>query len=447
MNRRTFLKKGTAAAGGMIAAPAFIRNLVSDSPNERINVAVVGISGERPRVRGIPRGRGMRHILGYAQCPNVRVTAVCDVDERLFPAAVKETEKLYGTSPKTVIDYRELLDDSDIDVVSLATPNHWHALQTIWACQAGKDVYCEKPVSHNISEGRKMVQAANKYERVVLAGMTRRFDRAVHKGVQLLHKGKLGTPYMAKSIIYAYRESIGKTPDSSIPEGVHWDKFLGPAPYRPFNKNRFLYNWHWMWDTGNGDIANLGIYELDVARWALEKETHPVSVHSSGGVYGRDSDRETPNVLTTHYEYEDGMLLQSEVRSLYTNYEGGSPRTTIIYTDEGWMEINGGGYRAYVGREEKPAFSLSADDVPEDETINGWQEFIDCIRYRNIDSFRNNIIEGHRSAALCHLANISHRTGRKLQFDPDTEKFVNDPEANGYLYREYRAPYLMPETI
>lgn len=447
MNRLEFLKKGAAAAGGVLAAPAFIKNLASDSPNERVNVAVIGVSGDRPRVRAIPRGRGMRHVRGYADVPNVRVSTVCDVDERLLPNAVAKAEELYGSKPKTEVDYQKVLEDDDIDVVSLATPNHWHALQTIWACQAGKDVYCEKPVSHNISEGRKMVQAADKYNRVVLAGMTRRFDRAVNEAVKLIHEGKLGNPYMAKSVIYSFRGSIGNTPDESIPEGVHWDKFLGPAPYRPFSKNRFLYNWHWMWDTGNGDIANLGIYEVDVARWALKKDSHPVKVHSTGGKFARDDDRETPNIMTNVFEYDDGIILKAEVRSLPTNLEGSSPRHTNIYTDEGWMEITGAGYKAYVGREDEPEFTLSASDIPDEERINGWQEFIDTVRNRNISEFRNNIIEGHRSATIPHLANIAYRTGRTLNFDPVEERFLNDSEANGYLSREYRDPYTMPETI
>lgn len=446
INRREFLK-GAVTAGSMMAAPAFIKNLATNSPNDRVNVAVIGVSGDRPRVRAIPRGRGIRHLHGYARVPNVKVTAVCDVDERLLPFAVKETENLFDSTPKTEVEYRNLLEDQDIDVVSVVTPNHWHALQTIWACQAGKDVYVEKPVSYNISEGRKMVQAAEKYNRVVLAGMTRRFDKAVHEGVTFLREGNLGEPYMAKAVVYSFRDSIGRTEDSEVPDGVHWDRFLGPAPYRPFNKNRFLYNWHWMWDTGNGDIANLGIYELDLIRWALNKNTHPVAVHATGGIYARDDDRETPNIMTVSYEYEDGVIIQAEVRNLYTNMEGSSPRLSMIYTDEGWMEFTGGGYRAFVGRSSDPEFSLSGSDIPDGEEINGWQEFIDCVRNRRIQEFRNNIIEGHMSAALPHLANISYRTGRKLHFNPATEQFVNDCEADRYLSRRYRAPYTMPENV
>lgn len=452
INRRDFINKTMAGAagvtfGGILSgfSPKSYNSIMG--ANSRINVAVVGLSGDRPRVRAIPRGRGIRHIQGYASVPNVKVVTVCDVDERLFPFAVAETDKLYGSKPKTEIDYQKILEDKNIDVVSLATPNHWHALQTIWACQAGKDVYVEKPVSHNISEGRKMIEAAEKYKRVVLAGMTSRFDRVVNEAVNFLQEGKLGKPYMAKSVIYSFRDSIGNTPDSQIPKEVHWDRFLGPAPYRPFNENRFLYNWHWMWDTGNGDIGNLGIYELDIARWALQKDSHPVRVHSSGGVFARTDDRETPNILTSVFEYDDGMILQAEVRSLPTNMEGSSPRHTNIYTEEGWMEITGNGYKAFVGRDREPKFALTGSDVPKEETINGWQEFINCVRNRNISEFRNNIIEGHRSAVLPHLANISYRTGRKLVFNPDTEKFVNDREADAYISREYRAPYLMPEII
>jgi len=346
-----------------------------------------------------------------------------------------------------VIEYHKILEDDDIDVVSLVTPNHWHALQTVWACQAGKDVYVEKPVSHNISEGRLMVQAAEKYERVVLAGMTRRFNRALHEGVKFLQEGNLGKPYMAKAVIYSYRDSIGRTEDSEVPEGVHWDKFLGPAPYKPFNENRFLYNWHWMWDTGNGDIANLGIYELDLIRWALQKDTHPVAVHATGGVYARDDDRETPNIMTAVFEYEDDTIIQAEVRNLYTNMEGSSPRLSMIYTDEGWMEFTGGGYRVFQGRSTEPVITFTGSDVSDEEEINGWQEFIDTVRNRRIDQFRNNIIEGHKSAVLPHLANTSYRIGRKLRFDPGAERFIDDSEANEHLSKDYRAPYLMPDVI
>jgi predicted dehydrogenase len=447
MKRKEFIKTTAKAGGAAFTAPLFIPNFLSEKPSDRVNVAVIGLTDRRPTERGVRRGRGLRHIEGYSQLGNVRVTAVCDVVERLFQPAVDLVEERYGITPDTYVDYRELLEDDEIDVVSLVTPNHWHALQTVWACQAGKDVYVEKPVSHNVAEGRIMVEADEKYERVVLAGMTYRFTKAVNEGIELLHSGKIGTPYMARANSYSLRPSIGRIEDSEIPEGVDWDRFLGPAPWRPFNKNRFIYNWHWMWDTGNGDIGNLGIYELDLIRWALKREHHPVSVHATGGVYVHDDDRETPNIMNATYEYEDDVLVQIEIRNHYTNLEGSNIRCSMIYTDEGWVEFTGTGYRAFVGRSREPEYELSSSDVDETEEINGWQELIDTVRNREIDQFRNNIIEGHKSAVLPHLANISYRTGKKLTFNPETERFINDSEADGYLSREYRAPYSMPDVI
>lgn len=449
INRREFIRKSSVVAGGSLVAPAFIRNLVKNSPNDRINVAVAGISGNRPRVRGMIPGRGIRHVQGYAQVDNVRVTTLCDVDERLFPAVVSEAEELYGARPKTEVDFRRVLEDKDIDVVSIATPDHWHALQTIWACQAGKDVYVEKPVSYKLSEGRKMVQAARKYNRVVLGGMTRRFDRGINEGVKFIQEGGLGKVYMAKVIVYRFRPSIEVVEDSRVPEGVHWDLFLGPAPYRPFNENRFLYNWHWMWDTGTAELGNNGIYQVDVARWALDKDTHPVTVHSTGGLFGRNDDQEVPNILSTVYEYEDGMLLQAEIRGLYSNAEtpSGDTQLVLVYGDKGWMKLSGGGYETFFGNNNEPGPGLSGSDIAEEDQINGWQEFIDCIRNRRPLDLRNDIFEGHMSASLVHLGLTSYRTGRKLKFNPGTETFVNDPEADAYLSRNYRPPYVMPETV
>jgi len=424
-----------------------MKNLVTRSPNERVNVAVAGISGERPRVRGMIAGRGMFHIRGYSRVPNVAVTAICDVDERLFPAAIAEVEKLYGIKPKTEVDFRKILEDKSIDVVSVATPDHWHGLQTIWACQAGKDVYVEKPVSYNLSEGRKMVEAAEKYKRIVLGGMNYRFHKTVNEAIKLIHAGKLGKVHMAKSIAYNQRPSIGITKESSVPDGVHWDMFLGPAPFRPFSENRFLYNWHWMWDTGTSDLGNIGIYHLDVARWALNKNTHPVSVYTTGGLFGRNDDQETPDFISSICEYEDGVIMHNEVRNIPTNLEGSSNRLTIVYGNEGWMEISGSGYRTFFGPKNEPGPELTEKDIPQDQRIDGWSEFISCVRSRKNEDLRNSILEGHMSASIVHLGLTSYRTRRKLTFNPLTEKFTGDDEANSFLTRKYRPPYLMPVRI
>ncbi|HQG56542.1 MAG TPA: Gfo/Idh/MocA family oxidoreductase [Bacteroidales bacterium] len=448
MKRKEFIRSSAMAASVAFAAPAYLRRMISDSPNERINIAVIGISGQRKNVRGMINGRGMVHINTYAGIPNVAVTTICDVDERLFPNVVATVEKLFGSKPKTEVDFRRLLDDKDIDVVSIATPDHWHALMTVWACQAGKDVYVEKPVSYNISEGRKMVEAARKYNRIVQSGICYRSSKAVKEGIKFVHEGKLGKVYMAKGITYRYRVSIEKVADSPIPPGVHWDLFLGPAPYRPFNENRYIYNWHWFWDTSTTEFGNNGIYRMDTIRWALNKNTHPVKIHCTGGKYCRDDDQEIPNILIEVCEYDDGVIVQNEVRSLCTNPEGlPDSGDCFLYSDQGWMTFSSDGYKTYFGPKNEPGPAKSDSDFPKEELSNGWKNFIDCVRSRRREDLDNDILEGHLSAAIGHLGVISYRTGRKLTFNPQTEKFVNDPEADKYLTRDYRKPYVMPDRV
>jgi len=449
MDRRKFVKKTGYTTGMMAVAPAVIKDFVNKGPNDTLNVAVVGISGkDRPRERGMIGGRGMVHVNNYANIPNVRVTALCDVDERLFPAASAEVEKLFGHKPRTEVDFRKLIEDKDIDIISVATPDHWHALHTIWACQAGKDVYVEKPAHQLIAEGRKMIKAARKYDRIVQNGITWRSSKATKAGVKFIADGNLGEVYMARGIVYRHRVSIGHMDDTPIPDGVHWDRFLGPAPYRPFNENRYIYQWHWFWDTGTTEFGNNGIYRMDGARWAMNINTHPVKVHCTGGLYGRKDDQEVPNVQAAVYEYEDGKIIQNEVRSLYTNPEGVEKHNgTFIYSDEGWMALSGGSFKTYFGKNNEPGPSMSDDDFPEDEISNPWKNFIQCVRSRKVEDLDCDIEEGHLSASIGHLGNISYRTGRKLSFDPESEKFINDKEADRYLTREYRSPYLMPEKI
>jgi len=448
--RRNFIKQAATAAGGTVILPSYIKNLISDSPNERINIAVIGIAGNRERVRGIIRGRGIVHIRSYADIPNVRVKTICDVDERLFPENIKLVEQLYETTPHTEIDFRKIIDDKEIDIVSLATPDHWHGLHTVWACQAGKDVYVEKPVSHNVSEGRKMVEAAEKYNRIVQSGICYRSSIAVKEGIKRIHDGELGQVYMARGITWRYREPIGIFPDSEIPAGVNWDLFLGPAPYRPYNLNRFLYHWHWFWDTGTADMGNNAIYRMDTARWALNQNSHPVSVHCSGGLFGRDpGEQETPNVMDATYVYEDGTFIQNEVRGLPTNPEGiNNQGVCFIYGDKGWMSITPDSYQIYSGPRNEPGPAKSDQDFPTEERSNGWKNFIDCVRIRKKEKLDNPIVEGHLSASLCHLGNISYRMGGKqLEFNSEKEQFENNRQADQYLTRIYRKPYSMPEKV
>lgn len=448
MKRKDFIRNSAIVAGSALAAPGYIPGMITRSPNERINIAVAGISGQRKNVRGMINGRGIVHVNTYAKIPNVAVTTLCDVDERLFPGMVTVVENQFGIKPQVRTDFRDLLDDKEIDVISIATPDHWHALMTVWACQAGKDVYVEKPVSHNVSEGRKMVDAARKYNRIVQSGICYRSSKAVKEGIRFVHEGKLGKVYMAKGITYRYRVPIEHVPDNPIPEGVNWDLFLGPAPYRPFNENRYIYQWHWYWDTGTTEFGNNGIYRMDTVRWALNKNTHPVRIHCAGGKYMRDDDQEVPNILVAIYEYADGTIVQNEVRSLCTNPEGlPDSGDCFLYSDQGWMTFNGSGYKTYFGTKNEPGPAKSDRDFPAEELTNGWENFINCVRSRKREELDNDILEGHLSASLGHLGVISYRTGRKLTFDPLKEKFVGDPDADKLLTRDYRKPFVMPVSV
>lgn len=294
-----------------------------------------------------------------------------------------------------------------------------------------------------------MVEAARKYDRLVQSGICYRSSKAVQEGIRFVQEGKLGKVYMAKGIIYRYRESIGKVADSPVPAGLHWDKFLGPAPYRPYNENRFLYNWHFFWDTGaTTEFGNNGIYRMDTIRWALNKHEHPVKISCSGGKFGRDDDQEVPNILMADYEYADGIIVQNEARCLTSNPEGlpGS-YDTFLYSDQGWIAFSPDGYKTFFGSRNEPGPARSDKDFPAGELHDGWKNLIDCVRSRRKEDLENDILEGHMSAALGHLGVISYRTGRKLTFDSAQEKFVNDPEADKLLTRTYRPPYVMPDPV
>jgi predicted dehydrogenase len=447
-NRREFLKKSIMAAGGIVTGSAIKATNITkqESPNDRINIAVIGI-----------RSKGKDHYRKYSAIPNVRVATLCDVDERLFPGAVAEIENLGGFRPKTEVDIRKVLDDKDIDAISIVTPDHWHSLMTVWACQAGKDVYVEKPISYTIEEGRKSVQAAGKYDRIVSAGQNMRASARNIAAMEFLHNGGLGDVYMAKGVCFRGRDSIGVKKDSSIPEGVHWDLFLGPAPYRPFNENRFHYNWHYFWDYSTTEMGNW-VHLMDLARWGINKNVHPVKVHSAGGSFVWKDDKETPNTQHAIFEYDDGKILQYEVRGVYSNSEGDVSTGNLFLGSKGWMTSDGGWRTFYGGSEsgsdpsfpkrtETPGPVISEGDLSGYSTDNHYENFINCMRSRRREDLYCDIIDGHRSAVLSHLANISFRTGRKLIFNPENETFNDDAEANSYLTRDYRAPYVLPKVV
>jgi len=452
IDRRTFIKKSSVVtAGAFVSRPLIDQALRQHSANDTINVAVIGI-----------RGRGKDHYRALLKIPNVKIATLCDIDRGMFAEAVAEVEQLAGYKPATETEYRMVLGDKDIDVISIATPNHWHALQTIWACQAGKDVYVEKPVSHTVLEGRKMVEAARKYNRIVQTGTQARSSISTVKARNFLIEGGLGDIYMSKGLCLKPRGNIGRVQDSEVPEGVNWDAFLGPAPMRPFNKNRFHYKWHWFWDTGNGDLGNQGIHQADFARWALDKMTHPVRIQGAGSFFVWDGDQETPNIQHLEFEYDDGKILQFEVRGLGTNPEGGVRIGNLVYGSKGWMQVASedvGGCQAYFSdvaiqpsgyssykEEEGPAFT---DDDPAtgDSVVNHFTNFLDCVRSRNQKDLKADILEGHLSSALCHMGNIATRLKRDLHFNPETETFINDAEADTYLTKVYRSPYTLPDKV
>ncbi|MBI5085988.1 MAG: Gfo/Idh/MocA family oxidoreductase [Acidobacteria bacterium] len=408
--------------------------------NERVNVAVVGV-----------RGRGRDHIDGWVKGPNVTVAAVCDIDSGNVERAQAFTAQLGGGQPRGYADMRKVLEDKSIHAVSIATCNHWHALGTIWALRAGKDVYCEKPVSHNLREGRLMVEAARKYNRIVQAGMQSRSTPHKIEAVGLLREGVIGKLYMAKGLCHKRRKSIGRSPDGPVPPGVDYDMWLGPAPMRPFNPNRFHYNWHWFWDTGNGDIGNQGVHELDICRWGLGVSGLPKKVWSSGGKFIYDDDQETPNTQTALLDYGQAQI-EFEVRGLIANGEGSvewdgqNTIGNIFYGSEGYLCLDAYGYHIYKGEKRELVRQHKVTGKVWD-TQPHFDNFIAAVRSRKQGDLNCDILEGHLSAGLCHLANASYRLGRSLKVEPAKENFGADAEANAMLTRKYRAPYLIPDPV
>jgi predicted dehydrogenase len=491
ISRRDFLARGGQTAAGVFAASTLAScTQLASAPiakgrtigaNERINLAVIGI-----------RGRGRSLSKSFAKIPNVHIKTLCDVDENIFPEQVKEIAEIQGSAPTTEWDLRRVMEDKDIDAIVTATPNHWHALVAVWGCQAGKHVYVEKPCSHNIWEGRKIVEAAKKYNCIVAVGFQSRSSRNVRQAMKLLHEGKLGDIYMVKGLCYKPRADIGMYPDGAVPPGqecsltvdggrkidpptdaylkkVHYDLWLGPAPERPFNRNQFHYNWHWHWDFGNGDIGNQGVHQMDVARWGLQKDEHPVKIRAFGGYFAFDSSQETPNTQITAFQYPDGKILQFEVRGLSTNEEAGVKIGNLFFGTEGWMQLNtrGDTWATFFGRDNEPGpTSESADATadPSDLTGSGgnthFVNFINAVRSGNPEDLTAKPEGGHLSASLCHMANISYRLCRDLTFDGQKEKFVGDRDANkmlkGFPQTEncqlikvhgYRKPYVIPNVV
>jgi len=436
ISRREFLMRsslaGSAIGLGAIStlAPAAAKD--SQSPNGEIRVGCIGL-----------RGKGTHHMNGLESVPGVKVVALCDVDQSVIEARSAQMESRSGRQMKRFADYRKLVDDKDIDAVSIATPNHTHSLIGIAAMAAGKDVYVEKPCSHNIWEGRQLVAAARKYKRICQHGTQGRSSPAIREAIEKLRQGLIGEVYMARGLCFKWRPSIGHTPDEPVPPGVDYDLWLGPAPKRPFSRNRFHYNWHWHWDYGNGDMGNQGVHEMDMARWGLGVGL-PERIHAAGGHFMFDDDQETPNTLTCVFEYpRQKKMLVFETRHWISNHEGfGSGSSNAVgvtfYGSEGYMQVKYFEYKTYLGkkREEGP----SAKSAP-----NEYERFIAGVRSRKHEDLGVEIEDGHLSSALCHLGNIAYRLGRTVNFDPQSETFPDDKAAGAMLSREYRKPFVVPK--
>ncbi|MCX6329728.1 MAG: Gfo/Idh/MocA family oxidoreductase [Bacteroidia bacterium] len=450
--RREFIKKtalGTAALtiGGAGLSAKTYRSI--QGANDRITFAVIGIHGQ-----------GGSHVNGLCRLKdskNVRIKTICDADEQFIPQRIKTVTDLTGETPGSEWEMRKVFDDKEINAVSFATPNFWHALGTVWACQAGKHVYVEKPATHNIFEGRKMVEASRKYNVRVQTGLQNRSIPGVMEAIKFLRDGGIGEVFMAKGNCYKQRDSFGIAKDSEPPASLHYDNWLGPCQWRPYNEKHVHYNWHWFWLTGGGDTANQGPHQFDIARWGLNKNEHPVAVYSMGNIFGidpKECEQETPNTQTSVFKYADGKILEFETRGRYTNEEAslGISIGNMFYGTEGYLEINGGQWKAFRKRENQPFAGSNVGEKPTDfmappggNSHHG--NLIDAIRSGKNEDLHCDILEGYMSACLPALANISYRLGRQLKFDGATEKFVKDKQADKLLTRDYREPYVVPKVV
>ena len=478
ISRRGFLKSGGRLAAGAIVAGAIpsrkgvraaSRQAAASTgqaagANDAINLGFVGV-----------RGRG-RDLYGYfGGLPGVRIAALCDIDKNILAERAADVEKRFGAKPAVYQDQRVLLESKDIDAVVVATPNHWHALSTIWACQAGKHVYVEKPCCHNLYEGRRMVDAARRYGRVVAVGCQNRSSRGVRQAMAFLKSGGIGEVYAARGLCFKARDTIGLVPDGlgtgdrfkyfvwnnpgvnydrAYMDNVDYDAWLGPAPRRPFNYNRFHYNWHWHWDYGDGDCGNQGPHQWDIARWGLGQDAHPKKISSKGGFYGEKCAQETPNTQAAEMIYGDGRMIEFGVRGLYTNGEDGIAIGNLFYGTKGWLRLDGDEWQSYFGRKNEPgpgSKTAGEEDFgdPMAAAAEGghFANFIRALRAGDPKLLTCPIEVGYMSSALPLLANISYRLDRSLVFDPGKEKFVADKQADRLLTRDYRKPYVVPKAV
>ncbi len=487
--RRTFLKRAAVTAGigtGLVIAGSRASGSVLGA-NDKIRIGVAGI-----------KGRGQSHMGEFAKMDGVDVTHLIDPDSRLFESRSAKVKQIGGNTPKCVQDIREALDDKNLDAVSVATCNHWHALITFWACQARKDVYVEKPCSHNVFEGRQCVKAAERYGQIVQHGTQSRSSSGWAKRVAAVASGKYGKLLVSKGYASKVRWSIGFQEPKEPPAELDYNLWLGPAPMQPYHENLVHYNWHWFWDTGNGEIGNQGVHQMDIARWGIPGGTLPNAAISMGGRWVNSTEGhppftdqgQTPNNQLTVFDF-GGTLLVFEVIGLGGRVPGTDKKYPTKVDNEFYLEEG-----AIIGDKFYPKGKTEGEPLVEVdyhvEPGGIFQNFIDCVRSRDAGKLQAPIQEAHLSSALCHVGNISYRLGEEvpgttepdildaheevrkswtaiqdrvkdalgldlkkstyqlgpmLRFDPRREKFIGSAEADKLLTRDYREPFVVTERV
>ncbi len=454
-SRRTFVKASAVTAGAAATWSVPTLLLGQRGANERIRVGLVGLGGRMQSHVG--------SLAAMAQSDNVEIAAVCDCDQSRLDRAETVYPKLQGLKIKKYNNQRALFDDPSIDAVSFSTQDHWHALQTIMACQAGKHVYVEKPPTWCIWEGRKMVEAARKYRCMVQVGTQNRSSPNIREGIQKLQEGVIGKLYMARAMSYKIHGNLGKHEPKPVPPGLDWDSWVGPAQmveYSEFQHTR----WYWIANFASGDVANQLVHDVDKVRWGLGLTSHPVTVACMGDRYmlGAPDSADTPNTLAFLCKWADNnALVTVENRHWYTNSEAGmrdqypfmAPNQCvgeIFFGSEGYMIMpDYVSYYTFLGpkNEPGPSATASGDFDWSNESVPHFRNWIEAIRSGRHEDLNADIEEGHKSCTVCHLAKISQKLGRSVHFDPQTERFVDDPEADQYLKRQYREPYVIPEQV
>ncbi|RIK77866.1 MAG: gfo/Idh/MocA family oxidoreductase [Planctomycetota bacterium] len=479
VTRRQFVRRAASAAAASSAFSLFTIAGTKASgrvlgANDTIRLGVAGING-----------RGGSHIGGFGKMDGVQITYLIDPDTRLFKSRGENVKKLSGSLPKTVADIREALADKNLDAVSVATCNHWHSLITIWACEAGKDVYVEKPLSHNVHEGRIALGMARKHDRIVQHGTQSRSSQGTAQEVAAARSGRFGKLVLSKGYCHKARWSIGTKPIAPPPAGLDFNLWLGPAPEQPYHDNLVHYNWHWFWDFGNGDIGNQGVHQMDIARWAIAGPALPKSVVSFGGRFGYEDQGQTPNTLMTVFDYGDVKLAFETCGLVQGKSKAKSRVDNEFFTTDG--RIAGGKFHPNGGGD-----PVSLKDVPtEIRREEHFANFITAVRSRKIEDLNADVEVAHYSSALCHLGNIAYRVGKEcpyeqakeelkpntaamdlfesmthnlakgndiavdklavrvsptLAFDAAQERFVDNNAANELLTRKYREPFVVPSN-